>query len=143
MAISDPVAAFTAGSNVEAQFVCGLLHDAGLAAEVMADESLAGVWVGGTMAGIHKPQVWIERADFAVAQKIVADYERRTAGRRAAGQAASPGPPIEVICEQCGKRSEFPAAQLGTVQDCPHCSAYVDVGDDAGIEDWGEAEEGN
>ena len=26
--------------------------------------------------------------------------------------------------------------QRGTVQSCPHCRAYVDVGDDAGPEGW-------
>ena len=35
-------------------------------------------------------------------------------------------------------RPKFPAAQKGTVQNCPHCKAYVDVGDDAGLEGWDE-----
>ena len=38
------------------------------------------------------------------------------------------GPEIEVVCDECGQRSAFPAAQGGSVQQCRHCGAYVDVG---------------
>jgi hypothetical protein len=36
--------------------------------------------------------------------------------------------PVDVVCEECGQASTFPPAQRGTVQHCPHCSAYLDVG---------------
>jgi hypothetical protein len=140
MALRDPFAAYNAGSNVEAHMVCGLLQDAGIEATVIEDVSQVGVWVGGTVAEIHKPQVWIERDDIERARPILTDYERRNAERRAAERGeGEAGPPIEVVCEECGKRSEFPAAQKGTVKNCPHCRAYIDVGDEVGFEGWDEA----
>jgi hypothetical protein len=140
MALRDPFAAYNAGSNVEAHLVCGLLQDAGIEAVVIEDVSQVGVWLGGTVAEIHKPQVWIERADIERARPVLTDYERRNAQRRSAERGEpEAGPPIEVVCEECSKRSEFPAAQKGTTQSCPHCRAYVDVGDDAALEGWDEA----
>jgi hypothetical protein len=145
MALKDPFAAYNAGSNVEAHMVCGLLQDAGIEAMVIEDVSQVGVWLGGTVAEIHKPQVWIERADIERARPVLTDYDRRATERRAAEKDAggSAGPPIQVVCEECGKRSEFPANQKGSVQSCPHCRAYVDVGDDVGFEGWdGDSDEG-
>jgi hypothetical protein len=37
------------------------------------------------------------------------------------------GPPVEVVCEECDKTSTFPAEERGSVQNCPHCGAYLDV----------------
>lgn len=137
MALKDPFAAYDAADNVEAQLVCGLLTDAGIEAAVVEDMSQAGLWVGGTIAGIHKPQVWIERHEAQRAQPVIATYERRLAERRAAERTAGVvGLPIDVTCEKCGRRSTFPAAQLGTIQNCPHCLAYVDVGEEVGFEGW-------
>ena len=139
MALRDPFAAYNAGSNVEAHLVCGLLQDAGIPAMVIEDVSQVGVWLGGMVAEIHKPQVWIERADIERARPVLTDYERRNAERSAAERTGrEAGPPVEVVCEECGKRSEFPAAQKGTTQNCPHCRAYVDVGDDVGFDGWDE-----
>ena len=140
MSLRDPFAAYNAGSNVEAHFVCGLLVDAGVEAVVVEDLSQVGVWAGGLVAEIHKPQVWIERADIERARPVLTEYERRAAARRLAerGGAGAAGPPVEVVCEECGKRSTFPAAQKGTVQNCPHCRAYVDVEEEDGFEGWEE-----
>ena len=139
MALRDPFAAYNAASNVEAHLVCGLLLDAEIDAVVIEDVSQVGVWLGGTVSEIHKPQVWIERADIERARPVLTDYDRRNADRRAAERGEGEiGPPVEVVCEECGKRSEFPATQTGTVQSCPHCRAFVDVGDDEEIEGWDE-----
>lgn len=138
MTLRDPFAAYNAASNVEAHLVCELLQDADIQALVIEDVSQVGVWMFGTLSEIHKPQVWIERADTERARPVLVEYERRNAERRAAGSGAPAGPPVEVLCDECGKRSEFPAAQLGTTQNCPHCQAYVDVGDDPGVEGWDE-----
>jgi hypothetical protein len=140
MALLDPFAAYNADSNFEAHLVCGLLHDAGIEAAVIEDVSV-GVGRGGLARDLHNSTVWIERADIERVRPVLTDYEKRAAARRAADQGTSGviGPPVEVVCEECGKRSEFPAAQNGSVQNCPHCRAYVDVGgDDAGIEGWDE-----
>ena len=44
---------------------------------------------------------------------------------------------MEVVCEECGQTSSFPATQQGSLQDCPHCGASVDVGE-AAFEGWDE-----
>jgi hypothetical protein len=43
---------------------------------------------------------------------------------------------VEVVCEECGCRASFPAQERGTVQECPKCGAYVDVGGEDVPEDW-------
>ncbi len=142
MALTDPFAAYNASSNIEASLVCGLLQDAGIEAVVIEDVSQVGVWWGGTVSEIHKPQIWIERSEIERARPILTEYDQRNAERRAAKQSDNDaGPPVVVECEECGKHSEFPAAQTGTVQSCPHCRAYVDVGDDLEIEGWDESED--
>ena len=141
MALRDPFAAYNASSNVEAHMICGLLIDAGIEAVVIEETPQAGAWGWlGPLSEMHKPQVWIERADIERAAPVLTDYEKRAAERRKADQGTSgvAGPSVEVVCEGCGKRSEFPAAQKGSVQSCPHCGAYVDVGDDVGFDGWEE-----
>ena len=34
---------------------------------------------------------------------------------------------VELPCERCGRSASFPAEAVGTVQECPHCGAFVDV----------------
>src|SRR5262245_42468775 len=103
-----------------------MLRDAGIQAVVV--ENLPQVR-GGSIN--RKPQGWIERSDSERAGPVLADYQRRAAERRAAEQASAgaDGPRVEAVCEECGKRSEFPVALRGTVQSCPHCGASLDVGD--------------
>jgi hypothetical protein len=137
MALRDPFAAYNAGSNHEAHMVCGLLIAADIEAVVIEDVSQVGWGWAGPLAELHKPQVWIERADIERARPVLTEYDRLATERRAAqGATAGSGTPIPVTCEECGKMSEFPAAQKGSVQSCPHCRAYIDVGDEVGFEGW-------
>lgn len=41
---------------------------------------------------------------------------------------------VTAVCEECGKSSEFPAAERGTVQTCPHCHKWIDI--PAPDDDW-------
>jgi hypothetical protein len=43
---------------------------------------------------------------------------------------------VEAVCEECGCRASFPAQERGTVQECPKCGAYLDVGDAELPEGW-------
>jgi len=131
MAILDPVAAYIASSDVEAHIVCGVLVDAGIEAVAIEDVSRAGVWMFGTIPALHRPQVWIDRRDIDQARPVLEEYMRLASERRVANRARAEtaDETIEVTCEECGKPSMFPAAQKGSVQNCPHCFAYVDVGD--------------
>ena len=36
---------------------------------------------------------------------------------------------IETLCEDCRQSSTFAGSLDGTVQNCPHCSSFVDVGE--------------
>ena len=137
MAFRDPFAAYNAANNFEAHMVCAALIDAGIEATVIEDNTQIGTWVGGFVAEIHKPQVWIERADIERAKPVLDEFEFRAAERNAANDlAAEKGEPVDVLCEECGKQSKFPSVQRGSTQRCPHCRAYVDVGEIVDIEGW-------
>ena len=40
--------------------------------------------------------------------------------------------PIQATCEECGNTSDFPAEKNGSIQKCPSCEEWMDVGG----EDW-------
>lgn len=145
MALRDPIAVYNAANNLEAAFVRDALIDSGVEAFVTEDVSVVGGWVGGLVPEIHKPQVWVERADVERAKPVLDDYERRAIERKNPdAEALATGPPIEVVCEQCSASASFPPSQRGSVQDCPNCGAFVDVGDEETSEYWleGQAEQG-
>jgi hypothetical protein len=138
MALNDPVAVYNAANNVEAQFVSNTLRNAGIESHVTEDVSQVGVWLFGLLPEIHKPQVWVDRNVLDQAKPILADYERGMIERQEAeGKKVAVGEAtIEAVCEECGHLSLFPAEQTGTVQDCPCCGAYVDVGESPDSEEW-------
>jgi hypothetical protein len=127
MPLRDPVAVYNAANNVEAHLLRNALGTAGVEAFVTEDISQG---ILGLIPEIHKPQVWVERADVERVKPILDDYERRAAELRDANtQDEQTETAVEVVCEECGERSAYPAIQLGSVQQCPHCGAYVDVVD--------------
>jgi Putative prokaryotic signal transducing protein len=137
MPLHDPVAVYTARTNTEAQIVRHLLIQSGVEAYAVEDLSVVGLWMGGTIPGIHNPKIWVDRADVERAVPILREYEQRTAERRLAEPASAPGGSgVEAICDECGARSVFDAEQRGTVQECPHCNAYMDVGADEPAGEW-------
>jgi hypothetical protein len=128
MALRDPIAVYNAANNMEAHLVRNALVASGIEAHVTEDLSRAGTWVGGVISEIHKPQIWVDQTDVERAKSVLEDFERRAAERRNATAETTEGaPPIEVVCGECGERSSFPASQRDSVQECPHCLAYVDV----------------
>lgn len=141
MGFRDPVAIYDAASNLEAALVRDGLIAAGIEAFLVEDVSQAGAWVGGLMPGIHKPQVWVDRADVARATPVLVAFEERAALSRDGNAASATEPPIEAVCEGCDSRALFPATQRGTVQECPNCGEYVDVGDSELPEDWTDADD--
>jgi hypothetical protein len=138
MALVDPVKTYVGTSNVESQMILRLLQSAGIEAFAGEDVSPAGLWMGGTIPGIFDAGVYVSRDDAEQAIAAIRRHERLEA-ERTAGQGAE----MEVTCDECGKVAAFPAAQRGTVQDCPHCGAYLDVGEGDLPGDWGaESEDG-
>jgi hypothetical protein len=135
MPLHDPVAVYNAANNVEAHLVRNALVNFGVEAFVTEDISQ----VGGLIPEIHKPQVWVERADVERVKPILDDFERRAAELRDANtQDEQTETAVEVVCEGCGEQSAYPALQLGSVQQCPHCGAYVDVVDDEATKNDGD-----
>jgi hypothetical protein len=143
MALRDPVAVYNAANNLEAIFVRDALTAAGVEAYVTEDVSQVGVWAFGLIPEIHKPQVWVDRADVERVNPLLDSFERRAAELRGSGrEGEADGSPVETVCEECGHRSSFPASQRGSVQQCPQCGAYLDVGEEEmpADEEEGEAE---
>ena len=58
------------------------------------------------------------------AKQLLAEHDRERAARQETDDA---GGEVEVTCEECQCACSFPAAQRGSVQECPECGAYVDV----------------
>jgi Putative prokaryotic signal transducing protein len=138
MALTNPVAIYNATTNTEAQLLAHMLGQAGIEAHVTEDLSLAGLWWGGTIPSIHTPKVWVDQADSEAAVPVLQEYERKRHEQAQIEQAtpAATGP-VTATCPECGQTSGFPVKARGTVQNCPHCRAYMDVGEDDTTGDWG------
>jgi hypothetical protein len=91
------------------------------------------VEAGGFEIRVADPDGW--------ARQLADELTERLQSKRAAwaARAARTGL-VEVVCEECGRASEFPASEMGTVQECPHCEEYIDIPDPS--DQWGEAESG-
>jgi hypothetical protein len=117
MALQDPVAVYDAASDIEAQQICNILNEAGVEAYITEDDAQVGQ--------VMKPQVWVDRSAIDRAEPMLQEYERR----QQRGMAQADDAVLESVCEGCGQRTAFSASQDGTVQTCPHCGAYMDVGE--------------
>src|SRR5437870_2028767 len=108
MALRDPVAVYNAANNLEVHFVRDALVAAGIEAFLTEDVSQIGMWLGGLMPEIHKPQVWVDRTDMERAKPVLDEFERRAAELRGANvDDAEAGAPVEAVCEECGRASFF------------------------------------
>jgi Putative prokaryotic signal transducing protein len=126
MNLKDPVPAYSGAGPAEVHILRNLLSEAGIEAFVPEDVDTS--WTGGGLPGIQTPQVFIERADLERARPILEDYERSITERVEADlDSDTEVAPIEVTCDRCHKESTYPHAQIGSVQSCPACGAYVDV----------------
>jgi len=123
--LKDPVPAYNGASHVEVHLLQNFLDEAGI--EAYVPEETTNSWDGGLIPAVQTPQVFIEREDVERAKPILEEYERHIAERKAAEEASAKKGPIKITCEECHKEATFPYAQLGTVQVCPSCGAYVDV----------------
>ncbi|HEY8504461.1 MAG TPA: DUF2007 domain-containing protein [Gemmataceae bacterium] len=138
MPLKDPVAIYTADTNARAQVIRHVLEQSGVEAYSTEDLSIVGLWMGGTLPGVHTPKVWVDRANAEEAAAILREYEEREAARRRDAEA---GGEVEAVCDECGGATTFPASLRDTVQECPHCAAYIDVGADEPPEGWAEGGE--
>jgi hypothetical protein len=140
----DPKCVYVADSMGLAEVVATWLAEQGFPAEVMNQATLGGLrgLTPYALSGVSADgvEVWVQDAAHADdARKALAEQARRAAAEQAAREAA---PPVEVVCEDCNQTSTFAGKERGSVQDCPHCGAYLDVpgDDDSGPSEWEKQE---
>ena len=125
----DPKCVYVGNDFGQANVVAGWLQGQGIPAEVMNQATMGGL-ISPALTGATGMEVWVvDAAQAPEAIRLLGDHmvSQITRDQR--------GPPLFVTCEECGKTSNFPAKQRGSVQECPHCTAYLDVEDlDAGDE---------
>jgi hypothetical protein len=142
MALNNPVAISISRSNLEAQLVCHMLNKSGIEAHVMEDLSLAGLWIGGTMPGVHKPKVYVDRSNAQQAEALIREFEEaQNEQRDPAADVDLTKTTINEVCEECGRVNAFPGNVSGTVQTCLHCGQYMDVGELDEFDDWSDEED--
>ena len=137
MAYRDPRCVMVADSIEQADIVAAFLGERDIRAQVMNRHTRGGL-AGFSMfahngVSIDGMEVWvldIEQAPIAI--ELLAEQEMKRTTRETAREIS--GEPVIVVCEDCGTEATFPPAQRGSVQECPNCSAYIDVGDDEEID---------
>lgn len=128
----DPKCVFVADTLAESHSVVAFLGANGIDAQVMNELTLGGfegltAWLPGK-ASLRGLEVWVtDPATADSARKLIAENEATL--QRAEASRALRTEPISATCEECGRTAVFPPADQGTVQDCPHCRAFIDVPD--------------
>ncbi len=138
MDFKQPVVAYTASGNIEAHLIVEMLHNNGISALAVEDQSGASLWAFGRISQFHKPKIWIDKPTEEKARELLQQYEENNRKRNDPDKESRE---IIAVCEQCGKSSTFPGKLDGTTQNCPHCEAYIDVGELDWEDNFGEPEE--
>lgn len=142
MIFRDPKCVHVADSIAMANLIATWLQGQNIPAEVMNEHTLGGFegltgWVPGVSQ--RGMEVWVTHLEQAeTARRLLAEHEEQLATERVT-KAALTGT-VAAECEECGKTTEFPAVQQGSVQECPHCLKWIDVPDPN--DDWDDAEAG-
>ncbi len=128
----DPKCVFVADSPGMAEVVVLFLGGNNIEAQVMDPETLGGFLgltpLSSTGISANGIEVWVhEQANAERARELIA--QREDVLKEKAAKAATRTGTVKAECDECGKTSEFPAAEAGSVQDCPHCGEYMDVPD--------------
>lgn len=132
----DKRCVFVADTQASAQGISHWLESCGIENFLM-DKTTLGM-SNGVSFTTNNPaadgwQVWVkdhEKIDEAIS--LLDERQHLKAKRADLG-------PVESRCESCGTVSEFAGEQRGSIQDCPQCGRYMDVG---GLDDeyeWPES----
>ncbi len=138
MAEEHELTVFVAENSRVADAVIQLLAGVGIAAEAVApppktdSQPITGVTDMVTpdefeirVTDPAKAAAAKELLDSALATATVRDVREKRANRTGT---------VSAVCEECGRSSEWPAAEMGTTENCPHCGAYMDIPDPD--DDW-------
>ncbi len=121
---SEQHCAYRATDVGEADLVVAWLQRHGIAARVKDRFAATNFEVPGIAAPAGIEVCVIDSGDVDRARELLRDHFD---ARRRAERSAASGMTLNATCEECGKTSPFPAVQMGSVQTCPHCSAYLDL----------------
>jgi Putative prokaryotic signal transducing protein len=144
MSDSRVVEVYRAKNATQAHMLATALEEAGIKAEVQGENlhplSLTAVnLISDSPLWWAAPRILVLEEDAERAGQLLLEWEAR---ERMKAQETEGMPPVDAVCEKCGRLTSFPAAQRGSVQECPQCGGYIDVGDEESPDDgdWGEAE---
>lgn len=138
MADENPLTVFVAETAAVADAVARLLASEGIATETVLPPARAESHpLTGATDLVTPDGLEVRVTDPATAEKAkellgsaLAAAAVRAAREKRAGRTGT----VTAVCEECGASSDWPAAEMGTTQDCPHCGAYMDVPDPD--DDW-------
>ncbi len=138
MAIKDPVALCNVATSEEAKGICQILGREGIEATVTEDATTS---PNGEATGGDRPRVIVDKESLQLATEFLHGFaQAQTLFRSRAGNEASAQAFVTCICEECGQSSTFTSTVMGSVQECPHCGKFMDVGAAGDDLDWGEPE---
>ncbi|MBP3956126.1 hypothetical protein J8F10_12615 [Gemmata sp. G18] len=86
------------------------------------------------------PVVVTDPAKVQAALELLSAAQTMTALNAVREKRASRTGTVTAVCEDCGKSSEWPAQKMGTTENCPHCTGFMDIPDPD--EDWSEMDFG-
>jgi hypothetical protein len=129
MELTNPTLVCTTPTNIMAHEVAEWLSNAGISAQVMEG--------GNPLGGVENAGVMVSALD----------HPRALEALQALQQASRPQPSslvdvplhsewIDVRCDRCGHEMRFPPIQKGSVENCPNCFAFIDIGSDVDYDDW-------
>ena len=140
MELHDPVAVYTAASNLEAHLLAEAMLASGIPAQPIEDNSPMGVLEGGHNATTNHPQVWVSSSDLERAAVVIQAFEAEARQPQSLlgsqVQVELSAEWIDAECDKCGTVTRYAPIEKGTVVNCPNCFAFMDVGNDVDYDDW-------
>lgn len=133
MELKDPIVIYTGESNNDAWAAMRYLDARGVEAYVVENNSAATFTVFGGIPGIHQPQVYVSKEDAPHAKEMLDQFIALAIKRN-----QNLPTKIQAECEKCHKVTEFSSSLDGTVQMCPHCRAYMEVGEFEDFEEFAD-----
>ncbi len=87
------------------------------------------------------PVVVTDPAKLGDARDLLATAQTMAAVKAVRDRRANRTGTVAVVCEDCGKSSDWPAQAMGTTEVCPHCASYMDIPDPD--DDWSDVDFGS
>ena len=145
MADKSPLSVFTAPDVHLATWVVNKLLEEGIAADVKSDipattsDPLTGATSMADPTGFEvlvSDAARVEEAKTVIAEAV---EEMKAVVAKREARAASTAT-VTAACEECGASSEWPTSAMGSTENCPSCSAYMDIPDPD--DDWADLDVG-